>query len=143
MTISATGGSLADAIQAKKAALEAQLKALEGFNIEKLLAERDELAVRLSQLDAQIADVRSQLGLSAPKTAGKPAATDGRRTRLGSAEIRNRILRALAEAKHGLSQKEIADSTDIAYGSVAAYLKANAANFRSTGALKGKRYFLR
>ena len=62
---------------------------------------------------------------------------------MSSQEIRHRVTKALSEEKLGLSQLQIAERTAIAYGTVAAYMKANAAGFRSTGQLKTKRYFLK
>jgi hypothetical protein len=139
--------TLKNLVQARKADLEAQLRALDSSNIERLLQEREETAVKLAELDDKIASLRQQLGLPARKTAR--AATGSRpvsgipRTRMSSVEIRNRVFKALAEAKYGMSQKDISERASIPYGTVAAYLKANQDEFKTTGQLKGKRYFLK
>jgi DNA-binding NarL/FixJ family response regulator len=132
------------AIQVKKAELEAQLKALDVPNVDKLLQERAQLAAKLAEVDDRIAEIRTHLGL-APKGRKRASRESGQapRTRMNSQEIRSRILKALSQEKHGLSQKEIADTTAISYGTVAAYLKGNAENFKTTGQLKAKKYFLK
>ncbi len=138
--------NLKNLVQARKADLEAQLKALDSSNIEKLLQERETTAAKLAELDGKIADLREQLGLPPRKvrraSAGR-ASGAAPRTRMGSLEIRNRVLKALAEAKYGMSQKDISERTSIPYGTVAAYLKTNQDTFKTTGQLKGKRYFLK
>lgn len=138
--------SLKELVSAKKAELEAQIRALEQLDIEMLLREREQTAARLAELDGKIAQVRAQLGLrrngeGRPRSPRAPGT--GVRARMHSLEIRNRIVKALSEEKFGLSQLQIAEQTSIAYGTVAAYLKANAASFKTTGQLKGKRYFLK
>ena len=137
--------SLKDLVLAKKAELEAQIRALDQLDIETLLREREQTAARLADLDSKIAQVRTQFGLHGDvdgrhRAERAPASV---RTRMNSLEIRNRIVKALSEEKLGLSQLQIAEHTAIAYGTVAAYLKANAASFKTTGQLKGKRYFLK
>ena len=137
--------SLQEMVLAKKAELEARLRALDTLDVERLLAEREQTAVRLAELDEKIAQVRAQLGLeaaAADQRGSSPVAGDGR-GRMSSREVRRRIIRTLGEEKSGLSQLQIAERSAIAYGTVAAYLKANAANFRITGQLKNKRYFLK
>ena len=134
---------LQSAIQARKAELEAQIKALESTNIDKLLQERELVAAKLADIDARIAEVSQQLGLKTPRGAKRAGADGPARTRMSSLEIRNRILKALAEEKHGMSQKTISERTSIPYGTVAAYMKTNAATFKTTGQLKGKKYFLK
>ena len=137
---------LKNLVQARKADLEAQLKALDSSNIEKLLQERETTASKLAELDARIAEVRQQLGLPVRKAARRTGVRLGGgapRSRMGSLEIRNRILKALAEAKYGMSQKDISERASIPYGTVAAYLKTNQDTFKTTGQLKGKRYFLK
>ncbi len=137
--------SLKDLVLAKKAELEAQLKALDVLDIDTLLREREETAARLIDLDNKIAQVRAQIGMAEKKDGRLRAARapGSVRARMQSQEIRNRIIKALNDEKFGLSQLQIAEHTAIAYGTVAAYLKANAANFKTTGQLKSKRYFLK
>ncbi len=43
----------------------------------------------------------------------------------------------------GLSQKEIAEATDLNYTTVMIFLKKNLKDFKTTGSLKSKRYFLK
>jgi len=66
-----------------------------------------------------------------------------RRQRTRGEDIRSGVLKALAAAPHGLSQKEIADATGLNYQTVALFLKNNLKDFKFTGSLKSKRYFLR
>jgi len=66
-----------------------------------------------------------------------------RRQRTSPEDIRSGILKALAASPHGLSQKEIADATGINYQTVALFLKNNLKDFKFTGSLKSKRYFLK
>jgi hypothetical protein len=137
---------LKDLVQARRADLEAQLKALSGSNIDSLLLEREAAAMKLREIDGRIAKLREELGLPAGKKTRRGAvATPGAepRRRISSEDIKSRVLKALAEARYGLSQKEISDRTLIPYGTVAAFLKANGETFKTTGQLKGKRYFLR
>ncbi len=137
--------SLKEMVLAKKADLEAQLRALDTLDIENLLAEREQTVTRLAELDDKIAQVRAQLGLQASANGARrpPRAPGETRPRMNSQEVRSRILRTLSEEKSGLSQLQIAERAAIAYGTVAAYLKSNAANFKTTGRLKSKRYFLK
>lgn len=146
--------ALKDAINARKASLEAELKAFEGSNIDKLFAERDQLTAKLAEVESKIAEfARAIRGSSsaaskaqpreAAKRGPKPGGRKKRRARMSSSEIRDRITQSLGAEKNGLSQKALSDGTGIPYGTVAAYMKANAANFKSTGALKTKRYFLK
>jgi len=89
----------------------------------------------VADLEAQIAAVT---GGQAPT--GAPVV---KRSRLSSEEIRGRIIKALAAAPEGLGQKAIADQTGLGYQTVIAYMKANASIFKTTGALKTKRWLLR
>ena len=134
-------------VSAKKAELEAQLRALSTLDIDALLREREEAAARLAELDERITQVRAQLGLDSdgtgPGDGTHPSLESPTRARMSSEEVQQRIFRVLDEEKTGLSQLQIAGRTSLAYGTVAAYLKTNAERFRITGHLKGKRYFLR
>ena len=145
--------SLQELVAVKKAELEAQLRALSTLDIEALLREREQTAVRLAELDEQIAQVRVQLGAQTSVAMhGRPAVgNDARasavtgeamRARMSSEEVNHRILAVLGEDQNGLSQLQIAERTALAYGTVAAYLKTNSERFRISGHLKGKRYFL-
>ena len=145
---SSNSNALKDAITARKASLEAELKAFETSNVDKLFAEREQLTAKLAEVEAKITELVRHLGLpngEAEGPARRAARGPGkkRRTRTSSEEIRNRVMQALSEQKHGLSQKEISASASLPYGTIAAYLKANASSFKSTGKLKGKRYFLK
>ena len=48
-----------------------------------------------------------------------------------------------ARTSTGMSQKEIADATGLNYATVVMFLKKNLKDFKSTGAIKAKRYFLK
>lgn len=140
--------ALKDAINARKASLEAELKAFEGSNIDKLFTERDQLAAKLAEVESKISELARHVGGSskaAPKATVKraPKSSGKRRKRMSSADIRDRILQSLGDDKQGLSQKALSEGTGIPYGTVAAFMKANASTFKSTGKLKSKRYFLK
>jgi hypothetical protein len=66
-----------------------------------------------------------------------------RRTRTSSEDVKAGILKVLAATPTGLSQKEIADSTGLSYTTVMLFLKKNAKDFKTTGKLRAKRYFLK
>ena len=147
-----SSSALKDAITARRASLEAELKAFEGSNIDKLFSERDQLTSKLEEVDAKIAALARHVGgvpnAARPgKTPAKRGPTPGagrkRRKRMSSADIRSRILESLTNEKQGLSQKALSEGTGIPYGTVAAYMKANASSFKATGKLKTKRYFLK
>lgn len=149
---STSSTALKDAINARKASLEAELKAFEGSNIEKLFTERDQLTAKLEEVEAKIAELArhvgggaksAQPGKTPAKRGPKPGGTRKRRKRMSSADIRDRITESLTNEKQGLSQKALSEVTGIPYGTVAAYMKANASSFKSTGKLKTKRYFLK
>ena len=69
--------------------------------------------------------------------------TPARRQRTSSEDVRKGILKALASAPQGLSQKEISDATGLQYQTVVLFLKKNAKDFKTTGQMRAKRYFLR
>lgn len=144
-----SSSALKDAITARRASLEAELKAFEGSNIDKLFAERDQLTAKLEEIDAKIAELARHVNggsaKSQPRTTAKraPKSTGKRRTRMNSSDIRERIMTSLGDEKQGLSQKALSESTGIPYGTVAAFMKANASAFKATGKLKTKRYFLK
>lgn len=141
--------ALKDAITARRASLEAELKAFDGSNIDKLFSERDQLASRLAEVESKIAELARHVGGSSKAAAPRekikraPKSTGKRRKRMSSDDIRNRILKSLGDDKQGLSQKALSEGTGIPYGTVAAFMKANAPLFKSTGKLKSKRYFLK
>ena len=114
--------------------LEARIQQLRVQQLQKL---KDSLAAArktVADLEAEIAAI----------TEGKaPEALRVTRTRMSSEEIRGRILKALSASPEGLSQKQIADQTGLGYTTVIQFLKTNAGSFKTTGALKTKRYFLR
>ncbi len=133
-------------MRAKKADLAAQLKALDNLDIETLLAERERTAAHLADLDGKIAQVRAQVGSPVKEAVRSHPSVNSNghpRSRLSGEEIRSRITKSLGEEKSGLSQLQISERTAISYGTVAAYLKANASAFKTTGVLKNKRYFLK
>ena len=112
--------------------LEARIQQLRS---QQLLELKEALAASrktVADLEAQIAGITGGQAPVAPT-----------RTKLTSEEIRSRILKALASSPMGMSQKEISQKADVPYNTVVLFLKTNAQSFKTTGALKAKRYFLR
>jgi DNA-binding NarL/FixJ family response regulator len=121
--------------------VQTQIQELEGKI--KLLrsSQLTELQEKLKEARAVAADLEHQIA----KTTGKApvAASEARRTRTSSEEIRSRILKALSAAPKGLSQKEITTQTGLNYNTVVLYLKNHGKDFKSAGSLRAKRYFLK
>src|SRR5260370_33468812 len=114
------------------AALRKKLAKLEARRLKELREKRKEARKVVADLDARIAAIT-----------GKAAAPTGRRKRTSPAEVRKRIVDALKKNSNGLSQKEISGHTSLPYGSVVLFLKRNRKEFRTSGELKQKRYFLK
>jgi len=114
--------------------LEAKIQQLRSVQVTELKEKLHAARQVVSELESQIA-----------KMTGKPAgpAAGARRTRTSTDEIRGRILKTLAGAPTGLSQKGISEATGLNYNTVVIFLKKNAREFKTTGALKSKRYFLK
>ena len=112
--------------------LEARIQQLRSQQLQELkdalVAARKTVAV----LEAQIAAVT-----------GGQAPVSPTRARMNCEEVRSRILKALAATPEGLGQKQIADQTGIGYQTVIAFMGSNAQSFKTTGALRAKRWFLR
>lgn len=125
-------------VQSQIRELEERIRQLRSSQLEELQAKLAEARATVASLEAEIAEITS----SAPD-AKAPAAPGGRRKRTSSEEVRSRILKALSEEPEGLSQKEISEITGLNYNTVALYLKNNSDYFKTTGALRSKRYFLR
>ena len=113
--------------------LEAKIQQLRSAQVtelkEKLVAARKAVV----ELEAEIASI----------TGKAPAGEPLRRTRTSSEDVRGRILKALAAAPQGLSQKEISDTAQLNYNTVVLFLKKNTKDFKTTGKLRAKRFFLR
>jgi len=65
------------------------------------------------------------------------------RVRIDPVEIRNRILKVLASTPTGCTQGEIADTTELNYNTVGLFLRKNPTDFKTTGGVRNKRYFLK
>ena len=117
------------------------------FQIQELEAKIQQLrSTQLSELQQQLKEARQtvvDLENQISALTGKAPAQELRRKRTSSEEVRGRILKSLAEAPQGLSQKEISDGTGLNYNTVVLYLKNHLKDFKTTGALRSKRYFLR
>ena len=101
---------------------------------------------QLSELKQKLKDARqnvAQLEAELAKTTGKTPVTSGHRKRTSSEDVRSHILKALTDARQGLSQKEIADRAELNYNTVVLYLKNHKKDFKSTGTRRTKRYFLK
>lgn len=117
-------------IPAEIASLKRKLAKLEAQRLEELRRKRSTALEVVSDLDAQIAAIT-----------GRGAALPGRRKRTSPAEMRTKIFAAVSKSPGGLTQKQIADETQLPYGSVVAFLKKHHKEFRVTGQRKQKRYF--
>ena len=98
-----------------------------------------DLQQQLKQARQTVIDLENQIGA----VTGKAPEFEVRRKRTSSEDVRGRILKSLSQAPQGLSQKEIADGSGLNYNTVVLYLKKNAKDFKTTGVLRSKRYFLK
>jgi len=120
-------------VQTQIQELEARIQQLRSGQLQELQEKLKEARQKVADLEAQIAQIT---GKAAP-------AVEVRRKRTSSDEVRGRILKALAEAPEGLSQKDISRITELNYNTVVLYLKNNPKDFKTTGSLRSKRYFLK
>ena len=120
--------------QSQIAELEARIQQLRSSQLGELKAQLQTARQTVVQLEAEIAKITGRAPLG-----GKPE----RRKRTSSEDVRAFILKALSSAPQGLSQKEISDASGLNYNTVVLFLKANAKNFKTTGKLRSKRYFLK
>ena len=112
--------------------LEGKIQTLRSSQLGELKQKLKEARQNVAQLEAELA-----------KTSGKTPVASGRRKRTSSEDVRSRILKALANERQGLSQKEITDRTELNYNTVVLYLKNHKKDFKSTGTRRAKRYFLK
>ena len=117
--------------------LEVQIQQLRVSQLSELKEKLREARQNVACLEAELAKLTGHA--PAPAVVG----TTIRRPRTSSEDIRAGVLKALAASPHGMSQKEIADATGLNYQTVVLFLKNNLKDFKFTGALKGKRYFLK
>lgn len=116
------------------AELEAKILSLRSGQVAELKDKLKAARQTVAELEAEIAKI----------TGKAPAAgVITRRTRTSSEDVRKGILKALAGSPTGLSQKEIANATALNYNTVVLFLKKNPKDFKTTGSLKSKRYFLK
>ena len=125
-------------IEDEKRKLEAKLALISGNNLSALMAERKGYETKISELDAKIHHICEELGIDVGL---EEAAKKERRTRMSGADIDAKILEALKNAPHGISQIQISKSTGVSYPSVVNWIKDNAAKVRTEGERKGKRVF--
>ena len=119
-------------VQSQIQELEAKIHQLRSSQLSELQQKLKDARQVVADLEAQIAGVT-----------GKAPAVEVRRKRTSSEEVRGRILKALSQSPEGLSQKEISDGTELNYNTVVLYLKNNPKDFKTTGSLRSKRYFLK
>lgn len=119
-------------VQSQIQELEAKIQQLRSQQLSELQLKLKEARQTMAGLENEIAAIT-----------GKAPVVEGRRKRTSSEEVRSRILKALAETPEGLSQKEISDTTALNYNTVVLYLKNHTKDFKTTGSLRSKRYFLR
>src|SRR5437016_3806324 len=113
--------------------------------IEQLEAKLEHLkAAQITELQEKLRDARAvvrELEQEIERLSG--TASHGRRKRMRSAEVRDRMYSVLGKARDGLTQKDISERSGIGYGTVALFLRRNEKEFKSTGSRKSKRYFLK
>ena len=119
--------------------VQIQIQELEGKILTLRSSQLGELQQKLKEARQNVAHLEAELA----KVTGKAPIAEGRRKRTPSEDVRSRILKALANASQGLSQKEISDLTALNYNTGVLYLKKHKKDFKSTGALRAKRYFLK
>jgi hypothetical protein len=119
-------------VQSQIQELEAKIQQLRSHQI-------TDLQQKLKEARQTVIDLESQISA----LTGKAATPEQKRKRTSSEEVRGRILRSLSESPGGLSQKEISDVTGLNYNTVVLYLKNHAKDFKTTGTLRSKRYFLK
>ena len=117
--------------------------------IKELEAKIQQLRVgQLSELQEKLREARHSVACfeaEIAKITGKApvAETVVRRVHTAPEEVRSRILKALAAEPTGLSQKGIADATELSYNIVGLFLKKNPKDFKTTGSFRNKHYFLK
>ncbi len=119
-------------VQSQIQELEAKIQQLRSGQLQELQQQLKDARQVVLDLEAKIASIT-----------GKAPATETRRKRTSSEEVRGRILKALSESPEGLGQSEIAAITELSYNTVVLYLKNNPKDFKTTGAFRSKRYFLK
>jgi DNA-binding NarL/FixJ family response regulator len=119
-------------VQSQIQELEGKIQTLRSSQLGELKQKLKEARQNVAQLEAELA-----------KTTGKTPVASGRRKRTSSEDVRSQILKALANERQGLSQKEIADRAELNYNTVVLYLKNHKKDFKSTGTRRAKRYFLK
>ncbi len=120
-------------VQSQIHELEAKIAKLRSSQVVEL---QERLKVARQEVQALEDEIAGLTGKAAP-------VGQVRRKRTSSEEVRGRILKVLSETPEGLSQKEISEKTELNYNTVVLYLKHNGKLFKTTGALRSKRYFLR
>jgi cell division septum initiation protein DivIVA len=128
-------------IEEQKLELTRKLELLTSNNLTQLLEEKRALKEKLSEVDAKISQLGSQLGIDV----GDEAKADKkeRGSRMSSTDIRKRILAILSSNPDGLGQKQISDLSGVSYPSVINFIKDNASILTATGKLKTKKIFLK
>lgn len=121
-------------VQSQIAELEARILQLRSGQLGELKANLAAARKTVTDLESQIAAITGGKVLSE-----KPA----RQARTSSEDVRGRILKVLAAAPQGLSQKEISSMTELNYNTVILFLNRNIKEFKTTGKLRSKRYFLK
>jgi hypothetical protein len=118
-----------------------QIKELEAKIQELRSSQVTELKEKLQAARQTVAELEAEIGKLTGKTpvAGKLE----RRKRTSSEDVRGGILKVLAGSPQGLSQKEVSEATGLNYNTVALFLKKNPKDFKTTGKLRSKRYFLK
>lgn len=122
-------------VQTQIRELEHRIQELRATQISELQQKLKEARQAVAELEAQIAEITGKAPAAATPVA--------RRKRTSSQEVRGRILKALSEAPRGLSQKDISEISGLNYNTVVLFLKNHSKDFKTTGVLRSKRYFLK
>ena len=122
------------AAQSQIEELESRIQQLRGSQLSELKEKLREAKLSVAALEAELAKLTGTVIVGPLKM---------RRARTSSEDVRAGVLKALSLAPHGMSQKQIADAAGLNYQTVVIFLKKNLKDFKTTGSLKSKRYFLK
>ena len=135
---------ISKAIAQQEKELSRKLELLRGNNLTELLAEKQSLEDKVAEIESKIAHVCRELDIDLGDVSkGSKAGKAPRGTRMGGAEIEQRILSVLNANPGGLSQKSISDLSGVNYASVINFINAKKDILGSTGERKSKKVFLK